>query len=135
MSTKQKSPSNNRNNPDIKLFSRLKHGFSKEWRVVMASFLLGIMLMVIAFLAIGSYMLYSQLQLEKEKRLELEMRAVEWEQVVSRAPDYRDGHYNLAILYYQLRKRDLAMQHLNEALEIDPNFQKGLNFRGSILGE
>lgn len=134
MAAKQKSPNNNRSNPDKQRFS-LELGFLKEWRVVTASFLLGIMLMVVAFLAIGSYLLYSQLQLEKEKRLELEAQASEWEQVVSRAPDYRDGHYNLAILYYQLRERDLAMQHLNEALEIDPNFQKGLNFKGSILGE
>lgn len=134
MAAKQKSPNNNRSNPDKQRFS-LELRFLKEWRVVTASFLLGILLMVVAFLAIGSYLLYSQLQLEKEKRLELEAQASEWEQVVSRAPDYRDGHYNLAILYYQLRERDLAMQHLNEALEIDPNFQKGLNFKGSILGE
>lgn len=45
-----------------------------------------------------------------------------WEKIVAELPDYRDGHFALATLAYQLGDTDASMQHLMIVKEMDPNF-------------
>jgi len=45
-----------------------------------------------------------------------------WEKVISEKPDYRDAYLQLAILNYQIYKKERAKEYLEKALKIDPNF-------------
>ena len=47
----------------------------------------------------------------------------QWEKIISLKPDYRDGYLQLAVYYYRLSEDKKALENLNKALEIDPNFQ------------
>lgn len=47
----------------------------------------------------------------------------DWEKIITEKPQYRDGYLQLTFLYYQLYQGDKAKEHLQKALEIDPNFQ------------
>ena len=46
-----------------------------------------------------------------------------WEKIVAEKPNYRDGWIQLAILHYKLYENEKAKECLEEALEIDPNFE------------
>lgn len=46
-----------------------------------------------------------------------------WEKILAVKPDYRDAHLKLAILYYKIGETEIARFHLNEALNLDPNFE------------
>lgn len=56
-----------------------------------------------------------------------------WEQIVINKPHYRDAFLQLAYLYYQDGKNQLAKQSLEHALEIDPNFELPEELKNAIL--
>jgi|GEM_PF-1341170 len=56
-----------------------------------------------------------------------------WEKIVTNKPHYRDAFLQLAYLYYQDGKTQLAKQSLQQALEIDPNFELPKELRQAIL--
>lgn len=45
-----------------------------------------------------------------------------WEKIVNELPDYRDGHFTLATLAYQLGDINASREHLMKVKQIDPNF-------------
>ena len=45
-----------------------------------------------------------------------------WEEVVKEKPDYRDAYLRLAVLNYQLKKKEAAREYLRKVKEEDPNF-------------
>lgn len=51
-----------------------------------------------------------------------------WEKVVEKKPNYRDGYLQLAILHYELYQNDRARGYLQQAIDLDPNYEptKGL---------
>lgn len=125
-----KSPSNNRKNPaeNTSLLGVLKN----EWRVVIASFIAGVVVMAIGVAAFDSYQNYAVLLAEKEKRAELLGEVGKWEKIVAEYPDYRDAHFTLALLYYQVQDKGRSSYHLDQSLKIDPNFAKGRELRELI---
>ena len=48
-----------------------------------------------------------------------------WEKIVKEKPDYRDGHLQLALLYYKIFEDEKAKEYLQKAIELDPNCEVG----------
>ncbi len=48
-----------------------------------------------------------------------------WQNVTVERPEYRDGYFMLAVLQYQIGKKQEAVATVQKALEIDPNFKEG----------
>lgn len=53
---------------------------------------------------------------------DLRKQYAHWEKIVEELPDYRDGHFTLATLAYQLGDMDESRKHLMKVKEMDPNF-------------
>ena len=89
-----------------------------------------ILLFVVLFVAIclASLQAYRHYQ-EKEKvlsqRKEVLTKIAYWQKVVTEKKDYRDGYFQLAMLWYQLGKNEQAKMYLGQALKLDPNFEEG----------
>lgn len=45
-----------------------------------------------------------------------------WEDVLRSNPDYRDAHYQAALIAYQLGKTEELKRHTEKVRELDPNF-------------
>lgn len=46
-----------------------------------------------------------------------------WHKILEKAPGYRDGYFQIAVLNYQIYKDREALEAVNKALEVDPNFE------------
>lgn len=46
-----------------------------------------------------------------------------WEELLKEKTGYRDAYFKIGILYYQFYKNQEALEAVNKALEIDPNFE------------
>lgn len=46
-----------------------------------------------------------------------------WEKIVKEKPDYRDAYLRLAVLNYQLHKKEEAREYLKKVIDLDPNFE------------
>ncbi len=57
-----------------------------------------------------------------------------WEKILSERGNYRDGCLQLAFLHYKLFENKKAKEHLERALELDPNFQPARELE-RILGD
>jgi len=53
---------------------------------------------------------------------ELKQQYAHWEKIVNELPDYRDGHFTLATLAYQLGDINASLEHLMKVKQMDPNF-------------
>lgn len=72
--------------------------------------------------------LYSNIQDKKKIDFEREKITKEltfWQSFIEEHQDYRDAYLQLAVLEYKLRDFNKAKFYLNQALAIDPNFEKG----------
>ncbi len=65
------------------------------------------------------------LQETKAERALLQSQVIQWQLVVAKHADYRDGYFKLAVLEYQLGNMSKAQQYDAQALQLDPNFQRG----------
>ena len=54
------------------------------------------------------------------KREEIGVKVAQWQGIVKKYPDYRDGYIQLSLLEYQLGNNLLAEQYIDKALAIDP---------------
>lgn len=93
--------------------------------------LIGIVVLFVAlfvFIGLAGAQAYRHYQ-EKEKvlseRKEVLAKISYWQNVVIEKKGYRDGYFQLAILWYQLGQNDKSQIYLSEALKLDPNFEEG----------
>lgn len=77
---------------------------------------------LILLLAISNLALYARNEHAKWQRSPIEAEIKQWEEVVAKTPTYRDGYLKLATLYWKLRQDDKAKEALENAKEIDPNY-------------
>lgn len=61
----------------------------------------------------------------KEQHKSIASQIAFWENAVSTYKDFRDGYFKLALLEYQRGNLLKAKVYLQDALIIDPNFEKG----------
>ncbi|MFZ5534705.1 MAG: hypothetical protein ACOY3M_00945 [Patescibacteria group bacterium] len=57
-----------------------------------------------------------------EERVILERRYDYWTEVLRDNPDYRDAHYQAALIAFQLGDNEKMREHMAEIKELDPNF-------------
>lgn len=46
-----------------------------------------------------------------------------WGKILEEKPNYRDGYLQLAYLHYKLYENEKAKEYLEEAIELDPNYE------------
>lgn len=71
------------------------------------------------------------LDIERNERTreEIEREISKWETVISEKHNYRDAYFRLAVLNYQIYKNEKALQYLDKAMALDPNFEEGKRLR------
>ncbi len=118
----QKSPKISRSITEI---------LNTNWGVVLVSFVCGILLMAIGMTSIQMVDKLDELKRLQQAREDLIKQEQYWQQVVTKYPDYRDGHFTLALLAYQLGEKSVARKELAAVLAIDPDFTQaqGLSSR------
>lgn len=94
--------------------------------IVSISFLSGILLMAILFEEHDIEQQYRQLQSLNAQRQFVQQEVGQWQQVVNKYPDYRDGYFHLAVLEYQLGNKNAVQNYNEQALKLDPNFNSGI---------
>lgn len=131
-----KSPNNSRNIPDEvgSIWSKGASFMSREWKLMLGSFIIGLLLMAIFYVGIDIYVQRQILAIQNQKREALLSEIATWETIVSSHQDYRDGHFQLALLYYQIGDTQRAQESLRSTLYIDPNFQKAREFEKQFYG-
>lgn len=90
-------------------------------------FFVGTLAILLAILII-SLDLYSNFTTQKklnEERISVIKQMNFWESEIKARPNYRDAYFSLALLSFRLRDMESARRNLNEALRLDPNFEKG----------
>lgn len=70
---------------------------------------------------------------EKEPQ-RIKAKIQEWESILEEKPGYRDAYLQIAILNWQIYEETEAREAVNKALELDPNFEAGKEFK-KLLGE
>lgn len=100
------------------------------------SILLGICIFLFAITSILGSQLYTLGQERKvleQERQQIFVKINHWEKVVGKYSDYRDGYFQLALLYFQLKNTEKAKHYLSKALELDPNFEEGRKFEKILV--
>lgn len=118
----EQSPSNSRSIPDL-LKQFHMQTFQHEWKTIVFSFIVGLFLMGILYIGGDSLRLLDELEMKKQERVLLQEKIDKWEAIVSARPDYRDGYFTLALLYYQSGDRQNAEQNLLHVKTLDPQFE------------
>ena len=94
-------------------------------------FFIGITCIAIAIVLV-SYDFYNNL-IKQEAVYEARGKVIEdlnfWNREVIEKPNYRDGYFNLALIYFQLGDIKNSSLNLEKALSLDPNFEEGKSFR------
>ena len=70
----------------------------------------------------------------KNERREVVKDLNYWNNQVIDKPNYRDGYFKLALIYYQLGDNYNSEENLVKAMRLDPNFKEGI-LLGNILEE
>lgn len=108
-----------------------KPRFPSIYRIFTDKKMVGIVVLFVAlfaFIGLAGAQTYRHYQ-EKEKvlseRKEVLAKISYWQNVVTEKKGYRDGYFQLAVLWYQLGQNVKAQIYLSEALKLDPNFEEG----------
>lgn len=100
-------------------------------------FLLGLFGIIIAVLVVA-YDLYRNYENHTKILREREnvIKSLNfWNREVIEKPGFRDGYFSLSLIYYQLGEIDSSYENLEKALEIDPNFERGIEFKNYLEGD
>ena len=58
-----------------------------------------------------------------------------YNEIISRSPDYSWAYYNLASIYFEQNRDDLAIEYLNKTIKINPNDVPAIKFLIKILSK
>jgi tetratricopeptide (TPR) repeat protein len=88
------------------------------------------LLIVVFFLLIAFMVIDLKQKIVMAKALSLEKIQVteeikNWEKVVDKYKDYKDGYLELAILQYRMGNKTKAKENLEKVFKIDPNSKEG----------
>lgn len=99
---------------------------------VLTSFLVGFLLTGIGVVSMDINQNMTRLTALKSQEQVLSAQATYWKGIVGTYKGYRDGYYQLAVLEYQLGRKEAAYQYIRQALAIDPTFQLGKAFAETL---
>jgi len=118
-----------KNSPSI---SRMIPELSKEnifyMKIIVASFISGILLMAISLKGYELIKLRVELVETQSQRSQLSTQLTYWENVAEDYSGYRDAYFSIAVLSFQLGDKKKARESLIEALALDPQFKEGREF-------
>lgn len=99
-----------------------KHTLAAPWMkyVWIAGIVVGVGLL--AWESVVFMRVYPQVVAQAKQRKVLEARLATWESLAVKYPQYRDGHFEAALLAYRLGRLDIMQTELKKVLEIDPNY-------------
>lgn len=92
-------------------------------------FCITLALIVVGFDFYSNYSTKKQLEAEKIK---VSRELNYWQSEVREKPNFRDGYFSLALIYYQLKDFKSSSEYLEKAMVLDPNFEKGNELRKLI---
>ncbi len=125
--------SENREAKKISLFPKIYRFITESWKLIVTSFVSGLLLIAIALQSVS---LYQNLQEEKKLSSDRQKTVAElafWKQTVGKYKNYRDAYFKIATLEYRLGDVDEAKIYLKKILDLDPNFGKAREME-KILG-
>lgn len=104
--------------------------FFAVWRIRVnrrfwVAFVSALALFGLGFAAAEWYIISNKKQTLDRERQAVLAEITAWENRASQYSGYRDAYFTLAVLYYQLHKREKAKENLEKVFQIDPNFEKG----------
>lgn len=70
----------------------------------------------------------------KERPEKIHQEISFWKKIVKERPDYRDAYLQLAVLNYQISQTKEAKKYLQNALELDPNFEPAKKLEKLLSG-
>ncbi len=93
-------------------------------RVVVIS-LFTVLFVIVCLAGLQAYQHFQEKEKVLAERKEVLTKIIYWQNVVVEHKGYRDGYFQLAMLWYQLGKNEQAKMYLGQALKLDPNFEEG----------
>lgn len=77
--------------------------------------------------------LLGQIQNIEEEPGKIKEEIKRWERILEERPGYRDIYFQTAILNWQIYQNQEALEAVNKALELDPNFEPAKDFKKLLL--
>ena len=99
--------------------------------------ILSLSVLLIVIIIIGFDLLKNvgqKVQLDRQRQ-EIISQINYWKEITNKYKGYRDGYFQLAVLEYRLNDKEKAKEYLQNALEIDSNFQKGRELEKILNGK
>lgn len=105
------------------LFPKIFRFITEKSIVIVISLVSLVVLTGIVFQIVMLQRTLQQVDIAKEKRVTLTKELAYWQDVARRYGDYRDAHFRIATLHYQLGEVIQAKKSLEKVLALDPNFE------------
>lgn len=106
------------------LFPKIFRFITEKSIVIVISLVSLVVLTGIVFQIVMLQRTLQQVDIAKEKRVTLTKELAYWQDVARRYGDYRDAHFRIATLHYQLGEVIQAKKSLEKVLALDPNFEE-----------
>ncbi len=90
-------------------------------------------LLLFAILSIIVVLLYKKNETMVKKRLEAQEKLIYWEKMTKKYPSFAKSYYMAAIYSMDFNKNQKAIDYLDKAIEIDPDFIEAISFREEII--
>lgn len=104
------------------------------WRTKHILIILFLSIFFVVFTVVGFDLLNNiqqKIQLDKQRQ-EIISQISYWKEITNKYKGYRDGYFQLAVLEYRLNDTERAKSYLQNALDIDPNFQRGRELKKTL---
>lgn len=74
----------------------------------------------------------AQIKNREEEPERIKAKIQDWEKILEEKPSYRDAFFQIAVLNWRIYQEKKAGEAIDKALELDPNFEAGKNFKRTI---
>lgn len=98
-----------------------------------SNFTILFLIMLFIFLLIYGALSYMNLQEMTEKRSSIKNNLSYWEEIIGKHPNVPDSYYNAAIYAATLSEKQKALEFLDKALYLDPDFEEAKRLERSLL--
>jgi len=97
---------------------------TEEWKIMLTSFISGLILIVIMFQSVNLYQNMKEQQRLKLEREKLSKELIYWKNTAGKYKSYRDVYFKIAAIEYKLGNTQESKNYIKKALELDPNFKE-----------
>lgn len=112
-----------------KIYRKINEQLSKQLKKITKQIIIAwisvTLLVAVVFVSFDLSSTLNQKQKLVKERQKIISQIQFWQGVVNKYKGYRDAYFTLAVLEYRLGEYAKAKNYLNQALALDPNFEKG----------